>query len=185
MLDSYIRPYWRKAMMLMGTALLLSCSTSYQADWYRSEQPILAPEQFFNGQLQAWGMFQDRSGKVIKRFRVNLQGRWENNQLQLDEDFRYADGSSQHRRWLLRQIAPQQWQGEAADVVGQAIGETSGNTLHWRYQLALPVDGRVIDVDMDDTMVLMSADRMLNRAVMSKLGVTLGYVTISFEKPAS
>jgi hypothetical protein len=72
--------------------------------------------------------------------------------------------------------------GTAADVVGEAQGEVAGNTLHLRYVLALPVDGRIINVNMDDVMVLMDQQVMLNRAVMSKFGVQLGTVTLSFRK---
>jgi hypothetical protein len=67
-------------------------------------------------------------------------------------------------------------------VVGEAQGEVAGNTLHLRYVLALPVDGRIINVNMDDVMVLMDQQVMLNRAVMSKFGVQLGTVTLSFRK---
>lgn len=42
----------------------------------------------------ARGMFQDRSGKVIKRFHVLIEGRMEGAQLVLDEHFTYSDGSA-------------------------------------------------------------------------------------------
>ncbi len=67
-------------------------------------------------------------------------------------------------------------------MVGQAQGQARGNALRWRYTLALPVDGRVWHVDFDDWMYLLSDKVMLNRATMSKFGVTLGEVTLSFTK---
>ena len=57
-----------------------------------------------------------------------------------------------------------------------------GNAFYWRYTLALPVDGRVVEVQMDDWMYLMSDRVMLNKASMSKFGVKLGEVTLSFTK---
>jgi hypothetical protein len=48
--------------------------------------------------------------------------------------------------------------------------------------LALPVDGKVWEVQFDDWMFLMNDRVMLNKAVMSKLGVTLGEVTLSFSR---
>lgn len=56
-------------------------------------------------------------------------------------------------------------------------------TLQWRYTLALPVDGRVWEVQFDDWMVLMDDRMLLNRAAMSKLGIRLGDVTLAFGKP--
>jgi len=54
--------------------------------------------------------------------------------------------------------------------------------LHWAYVLALPVDGRVINVTLDDWMILMNDKIMLNHAVMSKYGIKLGDITLSFSK---
>jgi NOL1/NOP2/fmu family ribosome biogenesis protein len=48
--------------------------------------------------------------------------------------------------------------------------------------LALPVDGRVWHVDFDDWMYLMDERVMLNKATMSKWGVKLGEVTLSFTR---
>jgi hypothetical protein len=48
--------------------------------------------------------------------------------------------------------------------------------------LALPVDGKVINVDMEDWMYLIDERVMLNRTAMSKYGVSLGNVTLSFTR---
>jgi hypothetical protein len=69
-------------------------------------------------------------------------------------------------------------------VVGEAIGKVGGNSLRWQYVLALPVDGKVYNVNFDDWMYLMDERVMLNRAVMSKFGFRLGEVTLSFTKRA-
>ncbi|NYS36687.1 DUF3833 family protein, partial [Streptococcus danieliae] len=74
--------------------------------------------------------------------------------------------------------------GTAPDVVGEAVGEVAGNALRWQYVLALPVDGTLYHVDFEDWMFLMDDKVMLNRAVMSKFGVGLGAVTLSFSKRA-
>ena len=67
-------------------------------------------------------------------------------------------------------------------MVGTAEGQAAGNALRWSYTLRLPVDGREIDVQFDDWMYLMDDRVMLNKAVMSKFGVRLGEVTLSFTK---
>jgi hypothetical protein len=55
--------------------------------------------------------------------------------------------------------------------------------LNWRYTLALPVDGRVCEVQFDDWMYLVDERVMLNKAVMSKFGIRLGEVTCPSTKP--
>ena len=100
----------------------------------------------------------------------------------LDERFAYSDGSTQRRVWTITRLGPGRYSGRADDVVGEASGEAAGNALRWRYVLALPVDGKVYNVDFDDWMFLMDDKVMLNRSLMSKFGFRLGEVTLSFVK---
>jgi len=67
--------------------------------------------------------------------------------------------------------------------VGEAVGVSAGNALNWQYTLKLPVDDKVYEVQFDDWMFLMDDKVMLNKAVMSKFGIRLGEVTLSFYKP--
>jgi hypothetical protein len=151
---------------------------------YAEQRPALDLAEYFNGELEAWGMFQNRSGEVVKRFHVALNGTWEGDRGVLDERFTYSDGSTEQRIWTLQRQPDGSWRGTAADVQGQAIGEVAGNTLRWRYQLRLKVDDSEYLVDFDDWMILVDERVMLNRARMSKWGVELGQVTLSFLKPA-
>jgi hypothetical protein len=170
----------------LGLLLLLSIAgcTGPDIRQYAAQQPALELSDYLNGDLEAWGMFQNRSGEVVKRFHVALTGTWQGDVGTLDERFTYSDGSTERRVWTLRRQADGSWRGSAADVLGEAIGEVSGNALHWRYQLLLKVDGEQYVVDFDDWMFLMDGRVMLNRARMSKWGVDLGEVTLSFHKPA-
>ena len=63
-----------------------------------------------------------------------------------------------------------------------ASGQERGNAFHWTYTMALPVDGKVYNVDFDDWMYLVRDKVMLHKAVMSKFGFHLGEVTLSFCK---
>ncbi|MEG1771523.1 MAG: DUF3833 family protein, partial [Comamonas sp.] len=54
--------------------------------------------------------------------------------------------------------------------------------FHWKYTLALPVDGRVWNVNLDDWMYRMDARTLLNRTAMSKFGLHLGDITLAFDK---
>ena len=168
-------------LTLILCSLLMACSHA-QVEDYRDQQPALDLREYFTGRTDAWGMFQDRSGKVINRFHVLIEGRMEGAQLVLDEHFTYSDGSTRQRIWRLREISPGQWRGSAGDVLGEAIGEVAGNALRWRYDLLLPVDGSVYQVHFDDWMYLLDAQTLINRSFMSKLGVELGQVTLFFRK---
>lgn len=173
---------WQTRLIsILTLGMLSACSTTDVAQ-YAQQKPVLDMQQYFNGTIDAWGMFQDRSGTVIKRFTVVMQCSWKDGVGILDEDFTYSDGSKQKRIWTLRKNASGQFIGTADDVVGEAIGNTAGNALNWKYVLALPVDGKIYHVNFDDWMFLMDDKVMLNRAVMSKFGFRLGEVTLSFSK---
>ena len=90
--------------------------------------------------------------------------------------------ATQRRIWRLTRHANGRYTGQADDVVGTAEGQQSGNAFNWAYTLALPVNGKVIEVQFDDWMYLVGDKVMLNKASMSKFGFRLGEVTLSFFK---
>jgi hypothetical protein len=169
--------------MLMAAATLGGCA-SVDVERYRAEKPVLDLKHYFDGRVDAWGMFEDRSGAVIKRFTVRIDASWKGDVGTLDEHFAYADGSTQRRVWTITRLGEGRYRGTADDVVGEAVGEAAGNALRWRYVMALPVDGRVYHVDFDDWMFLVDDKVMLNRSVMSKWGLYLGTVSLSFSRRA-
>ena len=171
-----------KLLLAAALSLGLSACASTGVEQYRNEQPVLKLEQYFSGQLDAWGVFQGRSGDVKKRFHVLIDARWEGNTGVLDEHFTWSDGTKSRRVWTLVRQPDGSYRGTADDVVGEAIGELAGNALRWRYVLDLPVDGKVYKVDFDDWMFLMNDKVMLNRSYMSKWGFNLGEVTLTFVK---
>ena len=167
--------------LLAGTAVLTGCANPQVAD-YAQERPLLELDRYFTGRVLAHGVFQKRNGAVARRFTVVMDCHWEGNQGVLDEAFTYSDGSTERRIWRLTKHADGRYTGRADDVVGEAQGQTSGNAFRWNYTLRLPVDGKEYEVQFDDWMFLVDDRVLLNRAAMSKFGVTLGEVLLSFTK---
>ena len=171
-----------------GALALTGCASPKVGD-YATQTPVLDMRNYFNGTIDAYGVFTDRSGAVVKRFTVVMTCSWQGpagrEEGVLDEDFTYSDGTKQRRIWrLTRQggSGPGKYVGRADDVVGVAQGEEAGNAFFWTYTLNLPVDGRIIEVQFEDWMYLMNDRVMLNKATMSKFGVKLGEVTLAFQK---
>ena len=165
--------------LLAGTAVLTGCANPQVTD-YAQERPLLELDRYFTGRVLAHGVFQKRNGAVARRFTVVMDCHWEGNQGVLDEAFTYSDGSTERRIWRLTKHADGRYTGRADDVVGEAQGQTSGNAFRWNYTLRLPVDGKEYEVQFDDWMFLVDDRVLLNRATMSKFGVTLGEVLLSF-----
>ncbi len=144
-------------------------------------------EEFFVGELVAYGQFQDILGTVRRSFVVTINGNWDGETLTLVEDFVYEDGATEQRIWSLVKTGPDSWQGTAPGVIGVATGIEQDNRFNWQYEIDLPVpsaDGTVetIRVVFDDWMWLLSDDRLLNRAYVKRFGVDIGDVIITFEK---
>ena len=119
---------------------LAGCAST-SVEQYRAETPVLDLPTYLNGTLDAWGMFQGRSGEVKKRFHVVIDAQWKGDTGVLDERFSWSEGTNSRRVWTLTRQADGTYRGTADDVIGEAIGEVAGNALRWRYVLALPVDG--------------------------------------------
>ena len=170
-----------KRLLIASLVLIAGCASIEPQD-YRDERPALDLFRYFDGTVDAWGQFQDRSGKVVKRFKVLIRGTVRDGRLTLEEDFAYSDGKRERRVWTIERTSEGRYRGTAGDVVGEAEGRSAGNALNWRYVLALEVDGRTWHVSLDDWMFLHEDGVLLNRAEMSKFGFRLGEVFIAFRK---
>ncbi|MEH6455962.1 MAG: DUF3833 domain-containing protein [Cocleimonas sp.] len=150
---------------------------------YKQNQPSLTLFDYFEGETRGWGIFQDRSGNLKRQFVVNIIGTInEKGQLVLVEDFVWTDGEISQRIWTISKEGENKFSGTASDVVGKAEGESAGNAFHWQYVMNLAVKDKTYKVSFDDWMFLQEDGVLLNRAKMSKFGITLGEVIISFKK---
>lgn len=166
--------------LLLGFVGLVSGCSSAEIKDYKNEKPKLLIEDYLKGPLEAHGFFQDRSGLIVKRFKVKMVGSWKNEIGTLEEDFDYSDGTKSRRVWTIRKEADGKYTGRASDVIGEAKGESAGNAFRWKYTLNLPVGQKTYNVQFDDWMYLMDDKIMLNKSKMTKLGFDLGEVTLVF-----
>ncbi|MBR9882950.1 MAG: DUF3833 domain-containing protein [Oceanospirillales bacterium] len=169
-----------RTLTLLSLFTLASCSTT--VEHYRDSQPAFDPASFFNGQLMAVGIVQNRSGEVIRRFTANIVGAWDGKRGVLDEQFHFNDGEEQWRCWQLEQ-QENRLTGRAGDVVGEAEGVIAGNTLNWQYVLKVALDDSdSIDLTLDDWLYLVSEDHLINRTRMTKFGIDVGEITLAIHR---
>jgi hypothetical protein len=170
------------AICLLGLMILTGCSSMKPDDFAKSPQRFVL-EEYFAGRTRAWGLYEDRFGTVKRQFVVDIDGSWDGSQLTLNEVFTFADGEKSRRQWRIRKLPDGNYEGRADDVIGVAIGKVGGNALHWRYVLDLKIsESSTMSVTFDDWMFLQPGGVLMNRARMSKFGIELGQVTISFMK---
>jgi len=170
----------RAAVLIMAAGL--SACSGPQIEDYTSNGPELRIDDYFLGHTRGWGMVQDYSGEVTRRFVVDVIGSMQGNQLILEEDFVYANGETQNRRWTFSPAGDRQWIGRAADVTGEATAATRGNALRMNYVLQVPIDDSTWEFSMDDWMYLQPDGRILNRTSMRKLGLEAASITLAFQR---
>lgn len=166
--------------LVLATLLLITgCSSGPSLKEYVDEQPRLNLFEFFEGNVQAWGIVQNRKGDVVQRFRVNIDGTVVDNTLTLDETFVYLQGNGVTKRiWEISEKQTGIFEGQAGDIEGKASGSTHGNALNWRYEMDLTVDSGTYRVKFDDWMWLVDEDTLINRAYIKKFGLVMAEVTL-------
>ena len=161
----------------------LSGCTVMKPDDFANNNPKLILEEYFVGKTRAWGIFEDRFGKVKRQFVVDIEGTWDGTILTLNENFLYSDGEKSFRQWRISKSKDGVYNGQADDVIGMASGVAAGNALNWTYVLDLKIGkNKTLRVAFNDWMFLQPWGVLLNRARMSKFGIELGEVTIAFMK---
>lgn len=172
-----------KRLLKLGLAMvLLLAGCSADINDYRARQPRLDIFDYFQGQTEAWGMVQDRSGKQLRRFHVAIRGDVVGDTLTLNEQFVYDDGEQQQRTWRIRRLDADRYEGTAADIDGIATGQAAGNAFNWHYSMNVKANGTTWLLHFDDWMYLQDESRLFNKTEMRKFGVTVGTVTLFFTK---
>ena len=140
------------------------------------------PEEFFVGDLRASGMFIDRFGNIQKRFSANVMCEPANDGFVLNEHFTFDDGKQETRIWKIARTSDSQYIGKTDDVKDLAKGKLTPIGLLWRYDFYLELFGRRVLVNFNDKMIMQSADVVLNHATITKYGLKLGELFISFHR---
>jgi hypothetical protein len=170
------------ALLISSCFFISSCSTAL--DDYQAVDNPFDIQTYFDGNVIAWGMVQDYSNKVSRRFCVEIEGTWQGDDGVLAEKFYFNDGEITYRNWQLSKKADGSYEGQAEDVIGTGIGKHQGFAFHLQYQLSLVVGEDTHQVSMDDWMFQLDEHRVINKTSMSKLGVNVAEVTIFFDKQA-
>ena len=168
---------------LFVTILLTSCTgNKMKPTDFKDQKPRLIIEEYLSGNVKAWGILQNRSGKVTRQFSADLNGNWDGSKLILDEKFIWNDGEIQTRQWKIIKIDEHNYEGTAGDVVGKAKGYSYGPAFKFEYVLLVPVKGKEMKITFDDWIFMQDERVAINRATMTKFGIKVAELTVMFVK---
>ena len=162
--------------------LLLNACSEMKPEDYKNTQPIIKIEEYFQGKVKAWGMLQGRSGEVKRKFVADMYGEFDGENLILDEIFIWNDGEKQERKWTIRKVGENTYEGTASDVVGIAKGVSYGSAFKFEYKLLVPYKGKKIKVKFDDWIFKQDDKNAINKATLSKFGFKIGELIVFFQK---
>jgi hypothetical protein len=153
---------------------------------YRKDAP-LDPRRFFEGELEGFGIIEDRDGKPINRFRITTHSSWAGDTGTLREDFTYADGGSEQRLWTLQLGADGTLKGVSADDKGALTATQSGDVLDLEYDLWREINGKPIRFTMQERRMIIAQnpDAILARIAMKKGKFPLARLTVALHRIAS
>jgi len=149
---------------------------------YKDTKPEIKIEEYFQGNVKAWGMLQGRSGEVKRQFVAEMKGNFDGQNLILDEIFIWNDGEKQERRWTIKKVGENTYEGTAPDVVGLAKGVSYGSAFKFEYKLLVPYKNKKIKVKFDDWIFKQDDKTAINKAILSKFGFKVGELTVFFLK---
>ena len=162
--------------------LLLNGCSEMKPEDYKNTKPIIKIEEYFKGNVKAWGMLQGRSGEVKRQFVADMKGEFDGQNLILDETFIWNDGEKQERRWTIKKVGDNKYEGTAPDVVGVAKGVSFGSAFKFEYQLLVPYKDTKIKIRFDDWIFKQDEKTAINKATLTKFGFKVGELIVFFVK---
>ena len=149
---------------------------------FNTNAPPFDPVRFFAGTFQAQGMFVDRFGQVQKRFMIDITCNTENKKTTLHEKFTYDDGETETRSWTIVKQGEDKYTAHTDNVIGKGEGYVKGAVFKLKYDFLLTLFGRKVRVHFDDVMVKQTENTILSRTRLTKFGLLLGELFITFSR---
>lgn len=138
---------------------------------YAGTGPELDIRDHLNGALLCEGVIYGPTGRVASRFVAEMNASWEGNTGFMTEDFRYDNGSTQHREWTLELDDTGRITATAPDIIGEGHGRQTGAGVQLAYAIRLPEASGGHVLNAIDWMYLVENGTIINRSQFRKFGI--------------
>jgi hypothetical protein len=109
---------------------------------------------FFDGDMNAVGIRQDKNDKIIGTYLAKINAKWDENKGVIKYNFTLTEGKKDSRTWLLTLSDDNSFEGVGHDVSGSAQGTQVGNAMRMIYTLSFKKDGKKEEVKYEDRVYL-------------------------------
>jgi hypothetical protein len=170
-----------KPIIAAATLLALAgCSHPKHVSDFKNTTPPFDPLTFWTGRTTSWGVVENRAGAPTGTIQTDCLGTPEQGGLHLTQTLTESDGTTRHRDWHLRRTADGHYIATANDMSGPAEGTATGRAFHWNWVWETSPGNPLKNVTMHQWMFLLDNGSMLNRTVITKLGITVAQVSEVF-----
>jgi hypothetical protein len=140
-------------------------------------------EEAFRGQATGVGRFKSTLAGVDRGFVVTTKGRGTGGQFVLDQVFRFDNGALDRRTWRFKKTGPKTYVGTREDVVGTAKVRVDDDAIRMSYDLITRgKNGSKLQLHFEDTIRRSGRDSIVNKGVISMLGMNVGSVDVAFKR---
>lgn len=175
-----------RVVFLSALLLLQGCVLGVDIEDYSAADagPEMDIVDFFSGEVRAWGMVQDYTGKVTRRVIGEFTGERRDNQVVLNEILRFDDGEVTERKWTFTRQEGGHYTAKTPDpsLLSEASGTQSSFAFNWRYRFLVPVGDDEIELDFDDWIFRIDEATAVNRIKLKKFGLTVGEMVLFYQK---
>jgi hypothetical protein len=171
----------RHHLLCIPVALLIAgCAAPLRPEAFANTAPAFDPMTFWTGRTASWGVVENGDGAPTAIITTTTEGTAEGvDGLHMVQHV-VTHGKDSVRDWHIRRLGNNQFEATANDVVGTARGSPSGRTLHWTWILATKPGNCLFNVRMEQWMYLADNGTLLNRTIITKLGMRLAEVSEQF-----
>jgi hypothetical protein len=167
-------------LCLLALLLSTSCAAPLGPQAFSTTTPAFDPIAFWSGRTASWGVIENRDGSptaiVTTSTESTPDGRDSMNMVQ----HVMTGGKDTVRTWHMRRLGNGQFEATANDMVGSARGTASGRTFHWTWTLATKPGDSLRNISMEQWMYLADNGTLMNRTIITKLGLRLAEVSEQF-----
>ena len=160
--------------LILGSLALAACSrVPVSPDGPRD--PITL-DQAFSGESVGAGVFRVTLTGTERRFTAHLDGRLDGDRLTVVEDFFYDDGEQNRLTWVFDRAGPGRWTGRRDDTVGVADVVETGDEIRLSYLADFRSGKDVTRLGFEDVIYFDRDGRVVNDAIVTRLGIPVGRV---------
>lgn len=169
----------KRRSFLLGAVASASCAR-VPASPDGPLRPITLDEAFVGRSIGA-GVFRVDLTGTERRFTARLDGRLVGDRLTVVEDFFYDDGEENRLTWVFDRSGPGRWTGRRDDTVGIAEVIESGSEIRLSYLADFRSGDDVTRLGFEDVIYFGPDDRVINDAIVTRLGIPVGRVRFEMQ----